>query len=357
MKKHGVTILNILLVLVILGAVFYVMWMATISTSRGEVETAPTAVPASEATADEAPPKERFRVGIVQHADKPTSQMCYEGFVTELSALGILEQIDIDYVLEEDNDRCITEIERLVGEECDLIYAIGPFAATHAAAATSEIPIVFAAVSDPEEVGLVSSNEVPGGNVTGVSSFTPCFEQIDLVPLLLPNAEKIGAMYCMTDEDAVVQAIIAEKEAESAEVGLTYERYPILTEDDVEDCLASMDADGVDVIYIPIDTLVYSHFDAVAAFSLENNIPIICGDEKALSRGGFATSLINYESIGKHAGDLVDDILFEKKDVSSLPVVYKYECYNIVNQTVMKDLGLKLSADAAAAVELRSYEE
>jgi putative ABC transport system substrate-binding protein len=60
--------------------------------------------------------------------------------------------------------------------------------------ATSTIPVVFSAVSDPVETGLVASLNQPGGNVTGMAIFNASLgaKRLELMKELMPNAWVIG---------------------------------------------------------------------------------------------------------------------------------------------------------------------
>ena len=65
-------------------------------------------------------------------------------------------------------DRLPALAAELVGLPVTLLFSAGgPPTAFAAKAATSTMPIVFSAVSDPVEIGLVPSLNQPGGNVTG----------------------------------------------------------------------------------------------------------------------------------------------------------------------------------------------
>ena len=353
MKKHLVLIMNIVLVAAVIGAIVFTL-IRVLSPKPTAVEPAET-VAATQSVTEAATlaPGERYKVSIIQHGPSDDGDACYAGFISQLKKRGLLDSLDIVYIVEADDEKCTSEIKRVVEEGCDLIYTIGPFASKTASDITKDIPIVFAGVKDPEETGLVESNEAPGGNVTGVSSYTPCFEQIDLIPVLLPQTKTVASLYSATNEASVRQAIIASKEAE--DFRYTAERYPVKDAKELQKALSDIKDKGIDVIYLPIDKMIYRNMDAICEFSYANKVPIITGNEIMMKAGGLATCEINYNSIGKRSADLSYDVLFGKKDPASLPVIYKYDCHNLVNKEVLEKLGIKLSDVAKANVTIMDY--
>ncbi|MBQ9516273.1 MAG: ABC transporter substrate-binding protein [Ruminococcus sp.] len=358
MKKHFVLIMNIVLIVAILGAtgftVFNVIRNANkepAKTSQSVTEPAddvdtPTAYP----TVD---PQERYRIGIVQHYNNADSNDCYAGFISEMNERGLIGNVDIVYVIEENEERCNKEIRRLIDENCDLLCTIGPYASKAAAQLTTDVPIVFAGVADPEQAGLVNSNENPGGNVTGVSSYTPTFEQVDLINILLPQAKNIATLYNATDENAVMQAILAEKEAD--ELGMKTQKYPINRAGDIDSALEELQKAGTQAIYLPVDKYINKYLKNILSFTDKNKIPVFVGNETMLRQGAFATSAVNYTSIGRKSAGLCYDILFSKKDPATLSVNYKHDCYNIVNTASVEALGIRLNQTQIDQVQMKDY--
>src|SRR3546814_19753641 len=58
-----------------------------------------------------------------------------------------------------------------------------------------DIPVVFSAVTDPVNAGIVKDLKKPGGSVTGVSDFPPLERQVMLIKKMLPQAKVIGVLY------------------------------------------------------------------------------------------------------------------------------------------------------------------
>ena len=350
MKKNLIIIISVILIIAVIGAVVYISISSMGNLREGDAFAATNDSALLNATAAETLYSETFKIGIIQHGLGNASKDCYGGFMMELDERQLLSNIEVVYVVEDNEELCREKIQELVDSGCDLLYTIGRFASEAAAEITKDVPIVFGAVNSPDEVGLVDSNEVPGGNVTGVSSYTPCFEQIDLIKTLMPRAKSVAALYSATDEDAVLQGLIAAREAEN--IKLTCTQYPIEDKDALESALKKIKEAEIEVIYLPIDKFLSSNIDMITAFSYENKIPVICGDEATLSQGALATSEINYTSIGRKAAGMAYDILFEKKDVATLSVMYKHDCTNMVNKAVRDKLEIDIPATALGEIEL-----
>lgn len=353
MKKHLVLVINIILVIAIVAAVVFVVFNATNSKDDNENEknnSAPTFETISKGDGQVGVVTQKLKtytVGVIQHSNIDNCNDVYDGITTSLGFSGDKATFVVDHALAEDNDKCKEEIQRFIDEDVDAIIAIGPFAAKLAKSMTTDIPIVFAAVQEPAKEGLVESNEVPGGNISGVSDYTPCFEQIYSVKQIFPDCKKIGAIYNATDTRSVEQALMGKKEAERDDVNIPYEQYKVATEDDIEEALESMLDDGVEVIYIPVDKYMLSNIDMVVDFSLKHKIPVFCGNKTMLDKGCFATRVINYQAIGNKVSEMVVNVLVNGADISKMPVSYDNDCDLYINQSTLSKLGVTIPADIA----------
>ena len=111
-----------------------------------------------------------FRIGILDASTASGSAVLVDAFRQELSKLGWIEgkSITIEYRFAEQKSERIPELAAdLVRLKVDLIVVAETSPALAAKGATTTIPIVMAAVSDPVGAGLVASLARPGGNVTG----------------------------------------------------------------------------------------------------------------------------------------------------------------------------------------------
>ena len=145
----------------------------------------------------------------------------------------------------------ITIAETFVSKKVDLIYTIATSSSQAAAAATEEIPVVFCAVTDPVDAGLVASMDNPGGNVTGVSDINPVADQIDLIAELLGKEDiTIGLLYTSAETNSEFQIRLAKQHCEAK--GYTYVVKGINDLNDIQNAFIALK--DVDAIYIPTDT-------------------------------------------------------------------------------------------------------
>lgn len=351
-KKYLGLILNVLLILGILSCVFLAMYKSSVFTSKKSTDVPQETVPATE---DTVVPTEEFVVGVIQHSDIDNCNNVYQGFSSRMAVHCYNNgyNIKIDHVLETDNEKSKDVIQNFIDNEYDLIVTIGPFASKLAASMTTDIPVIFAAVSEPEQVGIVKTNEVPGGNVTGVSDYIPCFEQICSIKELFPDCKQIGAIYKGDDHDATTQVLMGKKEAQRAEINIPYNEYAVSDEEDIEEALSQMLDDGVEVIYTPVDSFINKNLEAIVGFSNEHKIPVVCGNLDMLSKGCFSTSVTNYLAIGHSTADMVLDVLINKVDTATQPVLYRYECDLHINQEAIVNLGVYIpdALKATAIIE------
>ena len=290
-------------------------------------------------SSNEAKDLSEVKIGVIQLMQHDSLDQAYEGFEEVLLAAGV-QKDNIDYQVAGEQSNCDTVADTLVNGGNDLIYAIATPALQAAAAKTTDIPIVGCAVTDYESTKLVSSNDAPGGNVTGASDLTPVAEQFDLLTQLLPDAKKVAIMYCGSEDNSRIQGDIAE--AAAKDKNLEYKVYTVTDSNDIQSVTEKIISDQNDVIYIPTDNLLATYITSVEAIASPAGIPIIPGAEAMAADGGFATYGLNYKNLGKLAGEQALAILKGEKTAAETPIAYlgADDCQLIINLKVAKNCGL-----------------
>lgn len=295
-----------------------------------------------------------LKIGVIQLVEHAALDAAYQGFIDALADAGYVdgENVTIDFQnAQADQSNMVTISERFVKNGSDLILAIATPAAQAVAAVTTDIPIIFTAVTDPVEARLVESLEVPGVNVTGVSDAGPIDEQIALFLELDPEIKKIGILYNSSEVNSEIQAKQAEEIAK--ELGLEVEMGTVTSVNDIEQVLLSI-ANDVDGIYLPTDNTLASAMANVAKVTEEKKLPVIAGAQSMVEEGGLATIGLDYYKLGLQTGAMAVRILNGEAEPAAMPVETLEDTDLMLNFTTAKAIGYtfpkKLVDEAAIKV-------
>lgn len=142
------------------------------------------------------PHSTRTRLGVLLHRGRDS---LFERFMDAMAEHGYVSGQTITFVprfAEGVLERTASLAEDLVRQNVDLIVAIGAVGANACHRVTSKIPIIFAIVLDPVELGFAATLERPGGNMTGVTNFDPGLarEQLALLQATLPGLDRVAVL-------------------------------------------------------------------------------------------------------------------------------------------------------------------
>ena len=286
------------------------------------------------------------KVGITQLVEHPSLDQTKEGFIKALEDNGYKdgENIEIDYQnAQNDNPTSQTIASNFVNDKKDLIYAISTPSAQAAFNATQEIPVLFTAVTDPIEAGLVKSlDNKEGGNVSGTSDFLSIDKTMSLVEKLTPQAKKIAVIYSTSEVNSKVQVDSLKEYAKTK--GWEVIEKGISASSEVNQAITSI-VGKADVLYVPTDNLVVSSMPIIAKVANENKLPIIASDEGSVTSGALACGGVDYYQLGYKTGEMAVQILKGEKQPSDLKVETMDEPVITMNEDTMKTLGIEKPAD------------
>lgn len=277
-----------------------------------------------------------FTIGITQLADHPALDDARKGFEDGLKELGV--NADISYQnAQGEIPNANTIAQKFVKDKVDLIYAIATPSAQSAKQATSEIPIIFSAVTDPVIAELVGSMESPGGNVTGTSDESSIDKQLQLFKDLDENIKKVGIIYNTGENNSPVQIEIA-KEIGST-LGIEIVEIGVSTINDIPQAVDSI-IKKVDAIYTITDNMVASAINIVSNKATENNLITIGAEESHISGGILMTDGLSYYELGKQSARMAKEILVDKKSPADIPCEKAENTKKVFNEDTLKALNL-----------------
>lgn len=287
-----------------------------------------------------------YKIGICQQLEHQALDAATEGFQAALKEKLGAENVTFDYQnAQGEQPNCATIATKFVNDKVDLIMANATIALQASAAATADIPIVGTSVTDYVLAGVVDKADAPGRNVTGTSDLAPIDQQIDLLLKLVPDAKKVGVLYCSAESNSVYQADKAEENLTAA--GVEVERYTVADSNDIQQVVTNAVAD-CDALYIPTDNTMADNMEGVKNVTVPAKVPVICGEENMCSVGGLATLSISYYNLGYNTGLMAYEILVNGKAPAEMPVRYADEVTIKYNADVAAALGMEMPDDMVA---------
>jgi len=275
---------------------------------------------------------------IVEH---PALDAVRDGIRDELEANGYKAGGNLNFIYESAQGSPATAAQiarKFIGDKPDVIVAIATPSAQAAVAATTDIPVVFTAVTDPLGAKLIGNVEKPGGNVTGLSDMSPIAQHLDLIKEITPAARRIGVAYNPGEANAVSLVDLLKSEAPGKGMSIVTASAP--KSSDVLAAARSL-VGKVDVIYVPTDNTIVTALESVIKVGIDNGIPVYSADTDSVVRGTIAALGFNYYDIGRQTGKVVLRIL-NGENPGDIPVRTAVGTDLFVNPAAAKKMGVSI---------------
>lgn len=255
-------------------------------------------------------------IGINQLMEHPALDSAREGFIDGLKEMGV--DAEVVYMNSQgDIPNSISISEKFASDKVDLIYAIGTPAAQSTKQVARDIPVLFSAVTDPVESGLVESWDKVGTNVTGTSDKANIEEQLKLFSQIDKDIKTIGVIYNTGESNSNIQ--LKELKEVAGKSNLKVEAVGISNINDVAQSLESL-TKKVDALYMLSDNMVASSVGLVSQKLIEKNMISVSAEESQVLGGILITQGISYYELGKDTAKMAKEILIDKKDIKDMPV-------------------------------------
>ena len=261
--------------------------------------TAAAAAPAAEGGKE-------YKVAIVQQLDHASLDEIRVAIEAELEAKAAEKGIAITYKdFNGQNDATVLNQigAQVVSDGYDAIIPIATLAATTMATATedNQIPVIYAAISDPGEAQLTGI-----ANVTGTSDALNTPFILDMMLKANPDIETVGLLYSNSEANSVTPIREAKEYLDSK--GIAYLEKTGNTTDEILTAASAM-VGRVQAVFTPTDNVVMAAASAVAEILNEAGIPHYTGADSFVTAGAFATCGVNSTELGTYTADMAVDIL------------------------------------------------
>lgn len=282
----------------------------------------------------------KYTVGICQLVAHKALDAATKGFMDALNE-ELPGQVEFDLQnAAGDSNTCTTIVNSFVASNVDLIMANATPALQAAASGTSTIPVIGTSVTEyGVALGIKDFSGTVGTNVSGISDLAPLKDQAAMIKTWFPDAKKVGLLYCSAEPNSQYQVDNVQKELES--LGITCAQYPFADSNDIASVTQNA-ANNSDVIYVPTDNTVASNAGVIDNICRPAKVPVIAGEQGICSECGVATLSIDYYDLGVATGKMAAKVLKGEEDISKLPIGYVQKITPKYNETICKELNLKV---------------
>ena len=250
--------------------------------------------------------EQNFRIAIVQQLDHPSLDEIRTACDARLKELAEEKgfSVEVKDFHGQNDSTILNQIgAQVVDDGYDAIIPIATLAAQCMATATegTDIPVIYAAISDPESSGLTGI-----ANVTGTSDALNTPFIMDMIFAAQPDVKTVGLLYSNSETNSLTP--IAQAKEYLDEKGIAYIEKTGNTTDEVLTAAASL-VGRCDVVFTPTDNVVMAAEGQVAEILTEAGIAHYTGADSFVACGAFTTCGVNYTELGAYTADMAVDIL------------------------------------------------
>ncbi len=278
-----------------------------------------------------------FLAGIISPNAK--MQNIVDGFKSGMESYGFIEGKNINYVQPENVTEIDAVIHDIIAKKVDVVFTITALVTkkTKQKLEKTGIPVIFGAVFDPIESGIVKSISEPGSNITGIKIGGSTEKAFEWLLKAVPYAKRIYIPFSSESDTVVMCTQVLKKSAEKTHVELVTAQTD--TPDELTRALTAIPK-YVDAIFIPNSPFLISNLDTIIKFAIEHKLPTGSGTGQ-YKNGIMITYGQDHFYSGKMAGRLAKSVLHDNIPASSLPVETT-EFYLGINLQTAKAIGITI---------------
>ena len=286
--------------------------------------------------------QQRFKIGLL---DTGLGAAFTTPFTRKLVELGYVEgkNVVIERRAAEGNAARLKEFAAdLVGQQVDVIVTAGTPAGVAAKQATSVIPIVLGAISDPVGIGLVASLARPGGNATGNSLMAPDLsaKRLDILHTLAPGIMRFAILWDSSEFPAWRNACVKRKEPPTSRTSCCIPSVHATSTSWMRR-FPSFCKHGPTRFWLQRKRSRGGINPGILDFANSNRIPAMFEDGSYVEAGGLMSYGPDYPTVFAKAAIFVDKILKGAKP-ADLPVEQPTKFELVINLRTAKALGLEI---------------
>jgi putative ABC transport system substrate-binding protein len=284
-------------------------------------------------------------IGLLGSSSAQVSVKRLEAFRKGLADTGFVEgrNVALEFRWAGGREERMSELAAdLIRQQVSVIAAPASTSGALAAkAATTTIPIVFAAGGDPVQLGLVASMNRPGGNVTGISilNIELTAKRLGLLRELAPQASRFVTL--VNPNSVMTNTIVEHIHASVPTLGLLVEIIYAGSDHEIDAAFASLSKNSGAALLVTVDPFFFNRRALIVTLAARHALPTMYYSREYTDVGGLISYGTNIDNVFELTGIYVGRVLRGEK-VAELPVIQPTKFEMVINLSTAKALGLMM---------------
>jgi len=285
-----------------------------------------------------------WRIGVLETTALAMNGPNFDALRKGLRELGYVEGKNLLFeyrTADGRNDRFAELAKELAGMKVDVIVTRGTPATQAAKAATTVIPIVATAISDPVRTGLVKSLARPGGNVTGLEPFAVelSSKRVELLREAFPGIRRIGVLGNSSNPAGLLGWDATA--AAARHFGVEAQFHDVNRPADLAPAFEGLARQGIGALIVQLDSVTQANRKAIVELASKHRLPALYAAKEFVDAGGLMSHAVSYPALYFRAASYVDKILKGAR-AGDLPVEQPTKFELVINLKTAEALGLQI---------------
>ena len=215
---------------------------------------------------------------------------------------------------------------------------------------TRTIPIVFAQVADPVNVGFVTSMARPGGNITGFSLYEAAIggKWLEILKEIAPRVSRVAVI--LLPQIASYVAMLRAAEAAAPSLAIKVSEAGVNDAREIEHAITAFASDPEGGLIVCPSPITNGNHALIAELAARHHLPGVYPHRYYASSGGLVSYGHNLTDEYRRAASYVDRILKGEKP-GDLPIQQPTKFELVINRTTAKALGLDIPTTLLATAD------
>jgi ABC-type uncharacterized transport system substrate-binding protein len=297
------------------------------------------------ARAQQAPPAEPPRVGLVSSGADPERPVVWTPFFERMRELGYEDGRSVAYVrgfAAGRAERIDAIVREVLAARPVLLVVTGGIESRAVQRLNASVACVMFLTADPIGMGLVASLARPGGGFTGLTTMDLELDskRVELLHATVPGLARARLLTTGSRgfSNSHLVGLAQELQRSSATLGVTLDIVQAAP-DSVERAIAEAAAADVGGLLISLDGPYFNRRQSIVDAAMRHRVPAIYGARNFVSDGGLMSYSAHVASLSRRAADFADRIL-RGADPATLPIEQPTKFEFVLNLKTANVLGL-----------------